>query len=142
MRKGPVFISGFFLGIICTALVLFFIGREASSTVNPETGVSYPQGVTLSDHPIEFTESFDFKVLQVLDKGALALCRSRDGDPQLGVSPSYLGTTIFIVSDGQNMFYDKQIIAVPEGKNAYQIGTYQYMAQSETMKTVPVIEFM
>ena len=80
-------------------------------------------------------------MVQVLDKGALALCRSRDGNPELGIRPSYLGATVFIVDDGRNMFYDNQIIKVPEGKKAYQIGTYQYMTKTETVKTVPVIEF-
>lgn len=130
MKKGLVFISGFLLGVICTLPALFFIGKAASSAVNPETGFSYHSGVTLSDRPIVFTESFDFEVIQVVDKGALSLCRSRDGNPELGICPSYLGATVFIVDDVRNMFYDGQIVKVSEGKKAYQIGIYQYMTKT------------
>lgn len=130
MNKSLVFVGGFLLGVICTFLAFFLIGNATSTTANPETGLSYLQGVTLSDRLIEFDESFDFEVIQVVDKGALSLCRSRDGNPELGICPSYLGATVFIVDDVRNMFYDGQIVKVSEGKKAYQIGIYQYMTKT------------
>ena len=38
----------------------------------------------------------------------------------------FTGPVVYIVTDGQNLFYDDQVIEVPKGKKAMQIGTFRY----------------
>ena len=51
-----------------------------------------------------------------------------------------LGRFVYIVTDGQNLFYDDQVIEVPKGKKAMQIGTFRYETKLGE-KVVPVIKF-
>lgn len=53
---------------------------------------------------------------------------------------SYSGPVVYILAEGQNQFYDNQIIEVPANKKAFQIGTFQYETRLG-YKVVPVIEF-
>ena len=67
--------------------------------------------------------------------GALANCEEK------GYSTSFFtGPVVYIVTDGQNLFYDDQVIEVPKGKKAMQIGTFRYETKLGE-KVVPVIKF-
>lgn len=58
-----------------------------------------------------------------------------------GYSTSFFtGPVVYIVTDGQNLFYDDQVIEVPKGKKAMQIGTFRYETKLGE-KVVPVIKF-
>ena len=52
----------------------------------------------------------------------------------------FTGPVVYIVTDGQNLFYDDQVIEVPKGKKAMQIGTFRYETKLGE-KVVPVIKF-
>lgn len=90
--------------------------------------------VTYAVQPTVFTDASKFEVFQVLGDGALAKCENRE----YGVS-TYTGPIVYLVSDGQTQYYDDQVISVPKGKNAMQIGTYRYQSQMG-VRTVPVIK--
>ena len=55
-------------------------------------------------------------------------------------SSYFTGPVVYILSDGQNLFYDDQVIDIPYGKKAIQIGTYRYQTKLGE-KVVPVIKF-
>jgi hypothetical protein len=40
------------------------------------------------------------------------------------------------------LYYDDQVIKVPEGKCMRQIGVYEYQTRMETIKTVPIVQVM
>jgi len=114
-------------GGILTIIILAMI---ANAQLNePKTGIN------LADKPIEFTSANKFEVFQVLSDGALANCEEKSYSLSL-----FIGPVVFILADGQNQFYDKQVISIPKGKKAMQIGTYRYTSKLGE-KTVPVIKF-
>lgn len=90
--------------------------------------------ITYADQPSNFTDAAKFEVFQVLGDGALARCEKNE----YGVS-TYTGPIIYLVPDGQTQYYDDQVISVPKGKKAMQVGTYRYQSQMG-VKTVPVIK--
>ncbi len=91
---------------------------------------------TIAENPVEFTESKSFKVSKVLDNGALARCKSKEG------YSLYYGSTVYIPASGQNLFYEGQIIEAPIGKKVVQIGVYRYKeSKYSDEKVVPVLEF-
>jgi len=137
------FILGFLCGIAATFLALYLISKsnsdsETGSGTDTEnvSGVTRLKGVTLQDEPKEFTASKKFKVMQVIQDGALAISTENRSGLEL-----FHGPVVYLLNDGTNPYYDDQIVQVPSGQKAMQIGTYQYMAGSGTQKTVPVIQF-
>jgi len=139
------FLLGFLCGIAATFLALYLISRSnkgsetgsgAGSDTENVTGVARLKGVTLLDEPKEFTASKKFKVMQVIEDGALAISTENISGLEL-----FRGPVVYLLSDGANMYYDDQIVQVPSGQKAMQIGTYQYMSGGGTQKTVPVIQF-
>ncbi|MBQ3990668.1 MAG: hypothetical protein II630_07470 [Bacteroidales bacterium] len=39
-------------------------------------------------------------------------------------------------------YYDDEVVRVPEGKVARQVGIYRYQTESKFEKTVPIIQIM
>ena len=126
MKKGLIFVLGMITGCLLTCIVLFFIGRTMAAS--EETNVTY------SEQPVAFTEASKFEVFQVLENGALAHCEKLSYG-----SSSFFGPIVYLMSDGQNLYYDEQVIAVPKGKRAMQVGTYKYQSQMG-VKTVPALK--
>ena len=123
MKKGLIFFLGIITGCVLTIIALFVIADSAESNI------------TIAEHQKEFKYASRFEVFQVLGDGALANC-----EEQGFLSSYFTGPVVYILSDGQNLFYDDQIIDIPTGKKAIQIGTYRYQSKSGE-KVVPVIEF-
>ena len=117
---------GMITGCLLTCIVLFFIGITMAAS--EETNVTY------SEQPVTFTEASKFEVFQVLENGALAHCEEHSYG-----SSSFFGPIVYLMSDGQNLYYDEQVIAIPKGKRAMQIGTYKYQSQMG-VKTVPALK--
>ena len=126
MKKGLIFVLGMITGCLLTCIVLFFIGRTMAAS--EETNVTY------SEQPVTFTEASKFEVFQVLENGALAHCEEHSYG-----SSSFFGPIVYLMSDGQNLYYDEQVIAIPKGKRAMQVGTYKYQSQMG-VKTVPALK--
>ena len=107
--------------------VLFVIGITNSNANESD--------ITIAEQQTVFTTATKFEVFQVLGDGALANCEEK------GHSTSFFtGPVVYIVTDGQNLFYDDQVIEVPKGKKAMQIGTFRYETKLGE-KVVPVIKF-
>ena len=77
----------------------------------------------------ESKEETSFKVLQVLDEGALA----REASDIIGGDVMYFGNIVLVI--GQN-YYSDQIITV---RSPMRVGTFSYTTNGGMPKTVPVI---
>ncbi len=100
-------------------------------------------GITYAEEWTEFMVARKFKVVKVLEDGAMAKCE--DPDPFRSISdierPStFYGPEVYIMTSGKNLFYDDQIVEVPAGQKAMQIGTWRFRKYSSE-KVVPVIVF-
>lgn len=127
MKKGLIFLSGMIIGGILTFVSLAVLSKVYQN--NDTTGI------TMAEQQIEFTTAKRFEVFQVLEDGVLANCEENNYSVSL-----FTGPVVYIVTDGQNLFYDDQIIETPRGKKTIQIGTYRYPTKNGE-KVVPIITF-
>lgn len=129
MKKGLVFTFGVLTGILLTIAILVVVGKGLES--------SQQENFNVAEQKTPFTVADSFEVFQVLEGGALANCKEKE----YGSMTSYNGPIVFLVADGQNQFFDNQIVTTPLGKSAVQVGTYKYATRSGVDRTVPVITF-
>ena len=137
----------YLLGIITGALLTlgYFVGRDYYAKQNDDNGekvempAKLPEGVTMLDEAIPFTEAKNFQVLQVVFKDA-ALAQSEKKMDYTG-SIYYTDPIVLILADKENTFYDDQIIKTPKDSKVMQVGTYNYQTQMG-WKTVPIIRFV
>lgn len=122
--KGFIkFLLGVVIGFILCFVLLFFIGNRSNGN-----------GLTLFDEPGESISTKSFKVVQVDGDGnALAMEKS-------GVSENtYLGMVVLFLAEEGKSYFDDQIITIPAGMCARQLGTYRYFTNGGALKTVPAV---
>ena len=143
MSKGLSYFLGILTGILLT--LGFFAIRNATSkdgakdTETTEKAAKLPDGVTMLDEPVPFTEAKNFQVLQVVFEDA-ALAQSEKKMQYTGPT-YYTDPVVLIVADQKNMFYDDQVVKAPKDSKVMQVGTYNYQTQMG-WKTVPIIRFV
>ncbi len=139
MNKGLSYILGILTGILLTLGAIAIIAQTRNNSgdngVSKEKKAKLPDGVTMLDEPIPFTEARNFKIMQVIfDDAALAY-----SEEKLGYGHSiYSDPVVLIVADQKNTFYDDLIVKTPKNGKVMQIGTYQYETKMG-WKTVPII---
>lgn len=82
------------------------------------------------------------KVFQTLDPGyalAFKLTSKSSYDIEFALPSSLI---VLIYNPKGEMYYDSQVIRIPEGKCARQIGIYKYHTKDESIKTVPIVQIM
>ncbi len=123
MKNFIVFILGLISGGILTVglIMILAIGTNESD-----------KGMTLLEQPGECMSTNSFSVTQVIDENA-ALARERD---------LFSDLLVLLVNDEGILYYDNQIINIPEGKCARQVGVYKYTTHSGIEKTVPIVKIM
>ena len=130
MKKGLVFFLGMLTGSVLTIAALFYVAK----VYNSEGEVP---GLVLYEQPAGAIDSYSFQVMQVLPNGnALA------GAESPTYRASYTGPTVLLLADESSHYYDDQIVKVPKGMSARQVGTYQYETNDGMHKTVPVVRIM
>ena len=125
-----VFILGAIVGIV---LMLIVFAPKLLSGSGKARG-----GILMLERPGDRFDARSFKVFHVIKEGALANAAENDGSD--GVM--YSGTTVLFPAGGVNSFYDEQIITVPEGKIAMQVGTLRDKAEKGDERTFPVVDFL
>lgn len=90
MKKGLVFIAGIIVGCVLTVTVMFIIAKTYSSH-NPD--------ITEAKHPVPFTLSDRFEVLQVLEEGTLAQCIDAEDAKDGFALPSVSAPVVYIVAE-------------------------------------------
>ena len=107
---------------------------RSNKTVSAEDN----SGKTLFDKPGDCVSRKDFEVQEVLESGDAIALEIRE---TIG---GYIFTSdlevLILAQDGSN-FYNKQVVKVPHGKCARQIGNYKYRKYGDT-KVIPIIAFM
>ena len=90
------------------------------------------KGMTLLEQPGECISTNSFSVTQVIDENS-ALAREID---------LFSDLSVLLINDEGILYYDNQIISIPEGKCARQVGVYKYTTHSGIEKTVPIVKIM
>ncbi|MEE0883379.1 MAG: hypothetical protein U0L65_08175 [Bacteroidales bacterium] len=129
MKKWIVFVLGFVSGIVFLFLVLLIIGKTYATN----------DGMTYFEKPGKCISTKEFEVIQVIGDG-YALAREIVDRTSLINIPS--GLLVLVTNENGELYYDDQVIKVPEGKCMRQIGVYEYQTRMETTKTVPIVQVM
>ena len=125
MKKALIFLGGVVTGVQHTFLFAFMFSSQK------ETSVKENSGLTMFEQPGDVITEKSFKVIQALEQGA-ALA---DGEKE------YM-TTFLLVNDEGKYYYDHEIVKVPSGKVARQVGIFKYTSGGGLDRTVPVVKFM
>ena len=125
MKKGLIFLGGVVTGVLLTFLFAFMFSSQK------ETSVKEDSGLTMFEQPGDVITEKSCKVSQALEQGA-ALA---DGEKE------YM-TTFLLVNDEGKYYYDHEIVKVPSGKVARQVGIFKYTSGGGLDRTVPVVKFM
>ena len=125
MKKWLIFVGGVATGVVLTFLfAVLFSSRTGSNN-----------GATWFEKPGDVIEVKSFKVFQVLDKDAALVS---------GVTYEkydiYSGAVYLLTNEDGKYYYDDEVVKVPDGKVARQVGIYQYQTKAELDKTVPIIQ--
>lgn len=127
MNKWLLFCGGIVTGIVITFLFAFLFSSSSGSN----------NGITWFEKPGDVIEVKSFKVFQVLDKDAALVEGSTHEEFDI-----YSGAVYLLTNEDGKFYYDDEVIKVPEGKVARQVGIYQYETESKFEKTVPIIKIM
>lgn len=125
MKKFLIYIAGIATGVILTFLVLFIIALAKNETAPIEEKA----GITMFDEPGDNVRAEKFRVFQVIDKGAAL------ADMDMS------GPVVLLINNEGKFYYDDEIIQVPKGHSARQVGIYEYSTKMG-YKTVPVIKII
>lgn len=118
----------FSAGVVTGAVLMILIALIASK------GNTANDGITIFETEGDCVSSNSFEVFQVLDSGdALA----REFEHGMSVAT---GVTVLFLNDGNISFYDDQVIKVPSGRCAKQIGVFRYNTRAGLERTVPIVE--
>lgn len=131
MKNLLVFLFGIFSGIALTIATLYIIASVYQIKDN---------GMTFFEQPGECMSTNPFEVMQVIDDN-YALAHEMKWNKH---SKNYLqgDMLVLITNDNNEYYYDDQLIKIPKGQCARQIGIYKYHANSGMEKTVPIVKIM
>lgn len=121
MKGFLCFIAGFIVGIGCIML----LGVVASSTDDGKTFFVEPGDCIVSSGSLEVFQA---------SAGAGALVKRKNA--------SYDDLIMLLHTDDNVAFYDEQVIKIPAGKCARQIGVYEYTNRADMVRTVPIVKIM
>ena len=135
MKKWLVFVLGVVTGFFLAIAIAFILNMKATNSTESINESENNDGITYFKEPGDIIETKSVEVFQVLaEDAALVRCENERG--------FYHGPICLIVNDEGKYYYDDQIIKIPEGKVARQVGIYQYPTRNEDVKTVPIIEIL
>ncbi len=129
MKKIWVFLGGIVTGMVLVFAILFMISRCSNNI-----------GLTYFDEPGDIIEGDAIEVFQVLPSGdALAWMKECHN---IGDEEMYTHTSIVVMlpCSKRKAYYDNELIKIPDGMCARQIGVYNYMNKETGNKTVPIIK--
>ena len=123
MKNFLIFLSGMISGAVLLFGLNYFY-KNSSSSYN---------GITMFEQEGDVISTSSFKVIQVVDGGALAM---EQMDDMFGLPT---GLVVLFVDETENGYYDSQSITIPKGKCARQVGVYRYVTKESVEKTVPAV---
>ena len=141
------FVGGVLAGIVLSIVAFFvfiLVYIKPADCLNQckESTTEMTATKHLFGEPKQEISAKAFRVADVLKTGD-ALARVSDSEDSQS-----LGTEVLILAQKDAAYYDDQIIEVPAGKVAKQIGTYEYSCSGGDApiyepgkKTVPIVDF-
>ncbi len=123
MKNFLIFLAGMITGAALLFGVAYFYNNSSSSD----------NGITMFEQEGDVISTSSFKVIQVVDGGALAM---EQMDDMFGLPT---GLVVLFVDETENGYYDSQSITIPKGKCARQVGIYRYVTKESVEKTVPAV---
>ena len=143
MKSFMFFVLGCLTGFMFTIFLFSALTPTENNPTTPPTIEKKPAplyGATMLPDSIkgDCVGTYKFEIFQVIEKGhALAnkMESTRWGDQATGL-------IVLFLADENSAYYDDQIIRIPKGKCAIQIGTYRYTTRLEDQKTVPIVKIM
>lgn len=133
MKKGLVFFLGVLTGLLIFFLISLFVARK-----NGQFGEQHIPGLTIYEEPGAQLQFKSFKVLQVINGGALVYASN---SAKISDYLYYSCPVAFLLPPATGGYYDDQILVPPAGMICRQAGTYQYVTNVGGGKTVPVVKF-
>ncbi|MFQ6730008.1 MAG: hypothetical protein ACLRFK_03080 [Alphaproteobacteria bacterium] len=118
MSKTWTFVLGMATGIALSGLFVAGTAPTDSSVV------------TMLDEPGDCLTTSNLTVFQVLAPN-MALA---------AIDSSFDSLLFLVTNDDGQIYYDAQVIKVPNKKCFRQIGTYKYKTKSQNMRTVPIVK--
>ncbi|MFI3294350.1 MAG: hypothetical protein SNI70_12655 [Rikenellaceae bacterium] len=134
MKSFFIFIAGVITGAVLLIVAGVLINNSTSSVDLVD------DGITMFSETGDCVSTNKFKVIQVHDSGnALAIEQEK-----MTYSDNYMmgDIVVLFLSNGEKHYYDDQMIDIPKGKCAKQIGTYKYSTRESIYKTVPIVEIL
>lgn len=128
MKKWLIFGSGVLTGIALTFVIAFIFSAVRSGNND---------GTTWFETPGDVIEVRSFKVFQVIAEDAALVQGATHEEYDI-----YSGAVYLLTNEEGKYYYDDEVVRVPNGKVARQIGIYQYQTKSDFGKTVPIIQIM
>ena len=130
MKKWLFFGGGVLTGIVLTFVFAFIFSASRSGN---------DDGTTWFEKPGDVIEVKAFKVFQVLGEDAALVNGQTHENLDLEI---FTGAVYLLTNKDGKYYYDDEVVRVPDGKVARQVGIYQYQTRSNFGKTVPVIQIM
>lgn len=122
MNKWLIYVLGIITGIVLTFSFAYCVNQHRKSGLN---------GLELLENPEENMGYSMLKVFQVIDSGyALALA---DG---------HYDSTVLLIPNEKQQFYDDQEIVLKNNQCAQRVGTYKYTNDLAREKTVPAVKII
>ena len=119
----------FLAGVATTFIVLFCIGNLSNQDSSP---------YQFFEQPEECINDYKIEVFQALEPGyALAYPQKRDYTMDISTL-----TVVLLYSPDEKPFYDNQVVLIPKGYCARQVGVYKYVTKEQIPKTVPIVQIM
>lgn len=115
------FIAGFIVGVGCIML----LGLGASAADDGRTFFVEPEECIVSGGSLE--------VFQAIGNGTALVKRK---------NASYDDLIMLLQAEENVEFYDDQVIKIPAGKCARQVGVYKYKNRMDMVNTVPIVKIM
>lgn len=128
MKKWLFFGGGVVTGIVMTFVFAYIFSASRSGGI---------YGTTWFEKPGDVIEVNSFKVFQVIAENAALVYGATHEEYDI-----YSGAVYMLTNEDGKYYYDDEVVRVPDGKVARQIGIYQYQTQSSFGKTVPIIQIM
>ncbi|MBR2501985.1 MAG: hypothetical protein IKB68_05885 [Rikenellaceae bacterium] len=126
MKKGWVFLLGFISGVAFLFIVSLILASNLQNN-----------GMTFFEKEGECISRKPFQVMQVIGDGyALAYESDYNYILETYIHSDLLALVTNLEGD---LYYDEQIIKVPQGKCFKQIGIYKYKSKGGEYKTIPII---
>ena len=130
MKKWLIFGSGVLTGIVLTFVFAFIFSSSSSGSGD---------GATWFEKPGDAIDVDAFEVFQVIgEDAALVHGKSREYSSM----EIFSGAVYLLTNEDGKYYYDDEVVRVPDGKVARQVGIYQYQTKSDFGKTVPIIQIM